>query len=89
MTGIIIAFLGGATAATSALLAKKYLATKKRPDLIADTVNNANMIHDQLDKMLIEFEANRIWIAQFHNGGHYYPTGKSTQKFSFFLAVVK
>ena len=89
MTGIIIAFLAGATAATSALLAKKYLATKKRPDLIADTVNNANMIHDQLDKMLIEFEANRIWIAQFHNGGHYYPTGKSIQKFSFFFEVVK
>ena len=88
MTGIIIAFLAGATAATSALLAKKYLATKKRPDLIADTVNNANMIHDQLDKMLIEFEANRIWIAQFHNGGHYYSSGVSIKKFSIFYEVV-
>jgi hypothetical protein len=30
-------------------------------------------------------ECDRIWIAQFHNGGHFYPTGKSIQKFSIFF----
>ena len=31
-----------------------------------------------------ELSADRVWIAQFHNGGHFYPTGKSIQKFSIF-----
>ena len=31
-----------------------------------------------------ELGCDRIWIGQFHNGGHFYPTGKSIQKFSIF-----
>ena len=31
-----------------------------------------------------ELDCDRIWIGQFHNGGHFYPTGKSIQKFSIF-----
>jgi hypothetical protein len=89
MTEIIIAFLTGVFGPISVLLIKHYLEKRKKPDLIAEAVNNANVIHDQLDKILVEFEADRVWIAQFHNGGHYYPTGKSIQKFSFFFEAVK
>jgi len=31
-----------------------------------------------------ELGCDRIWIGQFHNGGHFFPTGKSIQKFSIF-----
>ena len=31
-----------------------------------------------------ELECDRVWIAQFHNGGYFYPTGRSIQKFSIF-----
>lgn len=88
MTGVIIAFLTGVFGPISVLLVKHYLAKKKKPDLIAEAVNNANVIHDQLDRMIVEFGPDRVWIAQFHNGGHYYPTGKSIQKFSFFFEAV-
>ena len=35
-----------------------------------------------------EFKADRVWITQFHNGGNYYPTGKSMAKFSLIYEVV-
>ena len=37
-----------------------------------------------LNSMMNELQADRIWVSQFHNGGHFYPTGKSIQKFSIF-----
>ena len=35
-----------------------------------------------------ELKCDRVWISQFHNGGHFYPTGKSIQKFSIFYEKV-
>lgn len=89
MTEIIIAFFTGVFGPVSVLLVKYYLAKKKKPDAIAEALTNANVINDQLDRILEEFGADRVWIAQFHNGGHYYPTGKSIQKFSFIYEAAK
>jgi len=41
-----------------------------------------------IKKVLEELKCDRIWIAQFHNGGHYYPSHKSIQKFSIFHEYV-
>ena len=38
--------------------------------------------------MMEELECDRIWLSQFHNGGNFYPTGKSIQKFSVFYEFV-
>ena len=35
------------------------------------------------------FNSDRAWISQFHNGGNFYPTGKSIQKFSIFYEVTR
>jgi hypothetical protein len=35
-----------------------------------------------------EFKSDRVWITQFHNGGNFYPTGKSMAKFSIMYEVV-
>ena len=35
-----------------------------------------------------EFKPDRVWITQFHNGGHFYPTGKSIAKFSVMYETV-
>jgi len=37
---------------------------------------------------IIFLGADRVWITQFHNGGHFYPTGKSIAKFSIIYEVV-
>jgi len=59
----------------------------KPKDPLADAIHHNNIIEQQLDLMLKELECDQIYIAQFHNGGHFYPTGKSIQKFSIFYEV--
>jgi hypothetical protein len=51
---------------------------------ISEAINMNVMVDSQLEDMMDELKCDRIWIAQFHNGGHFYPTGKSIQKFSVF-----
>ena len=89
MTEIIIAFITGILGPVILLIVRSYLQNRKKPDLIAEAVNNANIINDELDMILDEYSGDRVWLLQFHNGGHYYPTGKSIQKFSIFFESVK
>jgi hypothetical protein len=49
-----------------------------------DALETSTLIDAQLEQVMEELECDRIWIAQFHNGGHFYPTGRSIQKFSIF-----
>ena len=72
MTEIIIAFLTGILGPVAVLLVKHILNTRKTPDLIAEAVNNANVINDEIENIMEEFTPDRVWIAQFHNGGHYF-----------------
>ena len=61
---------------------------ENRPkDPLGDAIQHNEIVEQQLDAMLKELECNQIYIAQFHNGGHFYPTGKSIQKFSIFYEV--
>lgn len=43
-----------------------------------------SIVEEQLETLLEELGCDHIWISQFHNGGNFYPTGKSIQKFSIF-----
>jgi GAF domain-containing protein len=49
-----------------------------------EALDASSIIDTQIENILDELECDRVWIAQFHNGGHFYPTGKSIQKFSIF-----
>lgn len=60
---------------------------KKSSELIAAIEFNER-IDNQLDIIMDELECDRVWLAQFHNGGHFYPTGRSIQKFSIFYEKV-
>jgi len=61
---------------------------KKSADPMPDAIKYNDQIEHQLDIMLDELNCDQIFIAQFHNGGHFYPTGKSIQKFSIFYEVL-
>jgi hypothetical protein len=67
----------------------EWVRTKlKKEDSKSSSVKEAidlnELVDKQLDQIIEEIECDRIWIGQFHNGGHFYPTGKSIQKFSIF-----
>jgi hypothetical protein len=89
MAQIIISFLTGVLGPVSVMLVKNWLEKKKKKDPLTEAIDHANIIHDELDQILETNSADRIWIAQFHNGGHYYPTGKSIQKFSVVYELVR
>lgn len=51
---------------------------------VKEAIDMNSMVDNQLEQLMDELGCDRIWIGQFHNGGHFYPTGKSIQKFSIF-----
>ncbi len=58
---------------------------KKDPSTpMRDALETSTLIDTQLEQVMEELECDRVWIAQFHNGGYFYPTGRSIQKFSIF-----
>lgn len=88
-TSIITAFLTGVAGPILIILIKNYLDKKKKPsDMVRDAVQVGNLISSKIEHIRTEFNADRVWISQFHNGGHFYPTGKSIAKFSIFYETV-
>ena len=85
------AFLTGVVGPILYLLVSKHMAKKqdKKRDKVRETIANTNLINEELEEIREEFESCRVWISQFHNGGNFYPTGKSIQKFSIFYEVTK
>jgi hypothetical protein len=61
---------------------------KKKPDLVQETLKVSELITSRIEHIREEFKADRVWITQFHNGGNFYPTGKSMAKFSIMYETV-
>ena len=86
---VIVAFITGVLGPLSVLVVKKILDKRKvKPDIIKDTLKEGKLVQTKIESIREEFNADRVWIAQFHNGGNYYPTGKSMAKFTIVYEVV-
>jgi len=66
----------------------KFNKQPSKESLMKEAIDLNELVDYQLDNMIEVLECDRIWVAQFHNGGHFYPTGKSIQKFSLFYEKV-
>jgi hypothetical protein len=83
------AFLTGVLGPVLILVVRHYLSeNKKTKDPIKDAAVSGEVICKILDQIIDETGLDRVWITQFHNGGHFYPTGKSIQKFSMIYEAV-
>jgi hypothetical protein len=86
---IIVAFLTGILGPVVLVLLKSYLdKRKKNPDMVKETLRVSELVTHSIDEIRDEFKADRVWITQFHNGGNFYPTGKSMAKFSVIYETV-
>lgn len=86
---IIVAFLTGILGPVVLVLLKTYLDKRKTtPDMVKETLRVSELITHSIDEIREEFKADRVWITQFHNGGNFYPTGKSMAKFSVIYETV-
>jgi hypothetical protein len=86
--GIIIAFITGVIGPIAVLYIKSKLEKKEKPDMVKDTLRVAELVTNKIEHIKEEFNADRVWITQFHNGGNFYPTGKSMAKFSIMYETV-
>lgn len=88
---LIAAFITGVIGPVFYLLIEKYYAKKRngKLDPIAEGLKETQEINKILEQIQEEFNADRVWVSQFHNGGNFYPTGKSIQKFSVFYETAK
>ena len=89
ITGIIIAFISGVVGPIGVLFIKHLLDKKKvKPDMVKETLRVSELVTTKIEHIKEEFDADRVWITQFHNGGNFYPTGKSMAKFSVMYETV-
>ncbi len=88
---LIGAFLTGVVGPILYFLISRHLdkVREKKRDKIKEVVADTCIVNDELQEIMEEFKGHRVWISQFHNGGNFYPTGKSIQKFSIFFEVTQ
>ena len=80
---VIVAFITGVLGPVSLLYVKNLLDKRKvKPDMVTEALKVSELITSKIEHIKDEFKVDRVWVTQFHNGGHFYPTGKSMAKFS-------
>ena len=91
ITTIFTAFLTAIVGPIIVDRTRTYLESKRKklhPDPLTESLKTNELVMDTLEKIKDQINCDRIWITQFHNGGHFYLTGKSIQKFSMFYELV-
>ena len=68
---------------------KVKLSKPASKDIVRDDIERNLVIFDEISEIREELDGDRIWISQFHNGGHFLHTNKSIQKFSITYEDVK
>lgn len=86
--GIVVAFITGVIGPILVLYIKNKLEKKEKPDMVRDTLRVSELVNNKIEHIREEFNADRVWVTQFHNGGNFYPTGKSMAKFSIMYETV-
>jgi len=84
---LIAAFLTGIAGPVGLTYVKHKLRIKSRQNQarktdFENTIETQELINKSLNKLQEKYNLDRLWIAQFHNGGNFYPGGKSMKKMS-------
>jgi hypothetical protein len=86
---IIVAFITGVLGPVLLLFIKNKLEKKpEKPDMVLETLKVSELVMTKMESIKDQLKCDRVWVAQFHNGGNFYPTGKSMAKFSIIYETV-
>ena len=77
---IVGSVITGVATITSVFLGRHYFKKSKKDPVVEDTAQSAN-VYTALQYTIQEMQADRAYVLEFHNGGHYY-SGRGQQKFS-------
>lgn len=61
---------------------------KNGKDVLKDSLKTNTLVCNKIEEIKEHYKLDRVWITQFHNGGNFYPSGKSIQKFSMFYETL-
>jgi len=86
--GIIVAFITGVIGPIAVMYVKTRLDKTQKPDMVMETLHVSELVNAKIEDIREEYGADRVWVTQFHNGGNFYPTGKSMAKFSIIYETV-
>jgi len=84
---LMIAFLTGIFGPVLLVIVKHKLfrkdkALEARKKDFKQSLEIQELINNSLNKLIQKYNLDRIWIAQFHNGGNFYPGNRSMKKMS-------
>lgn len=85
---VVVAFITAVLGPLAMEWAKAKFKSKPKKSPIQEAFEMNEAVDHQLDLIMEQIGCDRTWIIQFHNGGHFYPTGKSIQKFSMFYEKI-
>jgi len=90
LTLILVALITGVISPIAVHAFRFFLLTKKAKPacVVSKNLKNEDLITSKLVKIREALKSDRVWICEFHNGGHTF-TGKSIQKFSQTYEVVQ
>jgi hypothetical protein len=88
MLEIAIAFITGVISPVTVMVVKNKIENRKKPDMVEEALKVSELVTHKIDEIREDIDADRVWVTQFHNGGHFYPTGKSITKFSIIYETV-
>lgn len=89
-TLIFIALITGVVSPIIIQLTKYYISLLKLPpkkNEVGKSLKYEDLITHKLEKIKNSYNADRVWVLEFHNGNHTF-SGKSLQKFSVTYEVV-
>lgn len=84
LTLILIALISGVISPVIVQLTKYYISLLRLPkkgDQVGKSLKYEDLITNKLEKIKEFYNADRVWVLEFHNGNHLY-SGQSLQKFS-------
>lgn len=61
----------------------KFTPSKPLEDKVKESIEAYAIVERELGELFSDLGCDRVWLAQFHNGGNFYPSGKSMIRFSF------
>ncbi len=83
LTTIVVALITAVIGPLVVAWTRAKFLTPNAKDNVKESIEAYSIIEAELEELFADVNCDRVWLAQFHNGGNFYPSGKSMIKFSF------
>lgn len=85
---ILTSIIGPIAVSTFTKWQEEKLKKEKEIDPLKEAIDINTLVIGKLEQIRQNVDADRVFLCQFHNGGHFYPTGQSIQKFSMVYEIL-